>query len=167
MCCLHQPAKGALHRSDDIERRWEKGINWEQPTSESSSCWFVTNAVVVDKDVKPNFVILSLAELRIRGQLVSRPENIIRFHRSKDGTDDVSHAILTMMNGDQLSYQLPLTVYEIKERLPRLPACTIYKVVHGTRVLENWYTLAGMDHRLSVIVVKASHRDWILDLLGH
>ena len=95
------------------------------------------------------------------------PERIARLHRSKDDTDDISHAILTMMNGDQLSYQLPLTVYEIKGRLPRLPACTIYKVVHGTHVLENWYTLAGMDHRLSVIVVKASHRDWILDLLGH
>ena len=31
---------------------------------ESSSCWFVANADVVDKDVEPKFWILSLAELR-------------------------------------------------------------------------------------------------------
>ena len=30
----------------------------------NSSCWFVANADVVDKDVEPKFWILSLAELK-------------------------------------------------------------------------------------------------------
>lgn len=98
--------------------------------------------------------------------VTNQPERIARCHRSEDDTGDVSHATLTMMNGDQLSYQLPLSVYEIKRRLPRLPAYTIYKIVHDTHVLEGSRVLYGIDYRLSVIVVKVAPSDWIVDMLA-
>ena len=57
--------KGALHRSDDTERRWEKEIAWAQPTSESAKCWFVANAGVEDKEAEPKFLHRSLATLKV------------------------------------------------------------------------------------------------------
>ena len=62
---MHQPLKGALHRSDDTERCWEKEIVWAYPTSESAKCWFLANAGVEDKEVEPKFVHRSLAMLKV------------------------------------------------------------------------------------------------------
>ena len=62
---LNQLRKGTLYRSDDIERRWKKEIEWITPTSESSKCWFVTNAGVADKEVEPKFLHRSLATLKV------------------------------------------------------------------------------------------------------
>ena len=43
------------------------------------------------------------------------PDNIIRFHHSEGDTDGACYVVLMMMNGDQLSYKLPLSVFEIKK----------------------------------------------------
>ena len=60
-----QPPKGALHRSDDTERCWEKEIVWANPISESAKCWFVANAGVEDKNSEPKFLHRSLATLKV------------------------------------------------------------------------------------------------------
>ena len=93
--------------------------------------------------------------------LTNRPENVIRVHRSEDDTDDACYVVLTMMNGDQLSYKLPLSVSEIRKRLPQLPFYTMYKLVHGTNLLKGSQVLDGMNYHLSVIVVKVDFADWL------
>ena len=91
----------------------------------------------------------------------NRPENIIRVHRSEDDTDDACYVVLAMMNGDELSYKLPLSVFEIRNRLPQLSGYTYYKLVHGTNLLKGSQVLDGMDYHLNVIVVKVDFADWL------
>ena len=91
----------------------------------------------------------------------NRPENVIRVHRSEDDTDDACYVVLTMMNGDQLSYKLPLSVSEIRKRLPQLPFYTMYKLVHGTNLLKGSQVLDGMNYHLSVVVAKVDFADWL------
>ena len=86
--CLHQPPKGALHRSDDTERRWKKEIAWAQPTSESAKCWFVANAGVEDKEAEPKFLHRSLATLKVhlKNTRVATTKRIKdEYERRKDG----------------------------------------------------------------------------------
>ena len=45
------------------ERQWEKYISWKAPPSDTSMCWFVTNAYV-QCDVQPKFLNRSLAMLK-------------------------------------------------------------------------------------------------------
>ena len=93
--------------------------------------------------------------------LANHAENTIRFHHSEGDTDDACYVVLMMMNGDQLSYKLPLSVFEIKRKLPQLPAYTYYKLVYGTNLLKGSQVLDGMNYHLSVIVVKVDFADWL------
>ena len=45
------------------ERQWEKYISWEAPLSDTSKCWFITNAYV-QCDVQPKFLKSSFAMLK-------------------------------------------------------------------------------------------------------
>mgnify|MGYP005727901307 CR=1 FL=1 len=76
-------------------------------------------------------------------------------------SNDANYAVLTMMNGDQWSYKLPLSVFQIKNKLPELPDYVIYKIVHGTNVLKLSQVLDGMNYYLSVVVVKVDFADWV------
>ena len=93
--------------------------------------------------------------------LANHPENIIRLHRSEDDTDDACYVVLTMMTGDQLSYKLLLSVFEIRNRSPQLPDYTMYKIIHGTNLLKWSQVLDGMDYHLNVVVVKVDFADWL------
>ena len=62
---MRQPPNVMLHRSDDSERRWEKEIEWTKPESESSKCWFVSNADVENQEAEPKFLHRSLATLKV------------------------------------------------------------------------------------------------------
>ena len=61
---------------------------------------------------------------------------------------------LTKLNGDKFSYQLPLTVGQIKDKLPRLVANSTYNIISYTTVLEDSHHLEGADYQLNVIIVK-------------
>ena len=63
---------------------------------------------------------------------------------------------LTKLNGDKFSYQLPLTVGQIKDKLPRLAANSTYNIISCTTVLEDSHYLEGADYQLNVIIVKHS-----------
>ena len=63
---------------------------------------------------------------------------------------------LTKLNGDKFSYQLPLTVGQIKDKLPRLVANYTYNIISYTTVLEDSHYLEGADYQLNVIIVKHS-----------
>ena len=45
------------------ERQWEKYISWKAPLSDTSTCWFITNAHV-QCDVQPKFLESSLVMLK-------------------------------------------------------------------------------------------------------
>ena len=66
-----------------------------------------------------------------------------------------------MMNGRTLSYKLPLSVFDIKCKLPRLPAYTIYKIINDAKVLEGSQILKDADYYLTVIVSKVDLANWI------
>ena len=61
---------------------------------------------------------------------------------------------LTKLNGDNCSYQLPLTVGQIKAKLPKLPANSTYDIINDTTVLEDAYYVDGADYHLNVVIVK-------------
>ena len=69
--------------------------------------------------------------------------------------------VLIMMNGRTLSYKLPLSVFDIKCKLPRLPAYTIYKIMNDTKVLEGLHILKDADYYLTVVVSKVDLANWI------
>ena len=60
----------------------------------------------------------------------------------------------TKLNGDNGSFQLPLTIGEFKAKLPSLAANSTYKVINGSIALKDSYYLAGADYHLSIIIVK-------------
>ena len=60
----------------------------------------------------------------------------------------------TKLNGDNGSYELPLTIGELKAKLPSLAANCTYKILNGTIVLKDSYYLAGRYYHLNVIIVK-------------
>ena len=60
----------------------------------------------------------------------------------------------TKLNGDNGSFQLPLTIGEFKAKLPSLAANSTYKVINGSIALKDSYYRAGADYHLSIIIVK-------------
>ena len=60
----------------------------------------------------------------------------------------------TKLNGDNGSFQLPLTIGEFKAKLPSLAANSTYKIINGAIALKDSYYLAGADYHVNVIIVK-------------
>ena len=67
---------------------------------------------------------------------------------------------LTKLNGDKLSYKLPLTVRQLKDKLPSLAEDAMYKILSGTNALKNSQRLEGMDYHLSVVIVDIEMASW-------
>ena len=64
------------------------------------------------------------------------------------------------MNGDNMSYELPLTVSQLKCELPTLADDFMYRIINGTNVLKNSQCLEGMDYHLDVAIVKIDWASW-------
>ena len=79
--------------------------------------------------------------------------------RSRSRSDHYK-VFLTKMNGDTLTYKLPLTVRELKYKLPDLASDTTYRIINGTNVLKDVQRLEGMDYHINVTIVKSQMASW-------
>ena len=66
------------------------------------------------------------------------------------------------MNGDNMSYGLPLAVLQLKHELPTLADDFMYRIMNGTNVLKNSQRLEKMDYPLTVAIVKIEWASWCL-----
>ena len=81
--------------------------------------------------------------------------------RSRSRSRNHGHrAFLTKMNGDNMSYELPLTVLQLKHKLPTLTNDFMYRIMNGTNVLKDSQRLEDMDYHLTVVTVKADWASW-------
>ena len=81
--------------------------------------------------------------------------------RSRSRSRNHGHrAFLTKMNGDNMSYELPLTVLQLKHELPTLADDFMYRIMNGTNVLKDSQRLEDMDYHLTVATVKIEWASW-------
>ena len=67
---------------------------------------------------------------------------------------------LTKINGDNMSYGLPLTVLQLEHELPTLAEDFMHRIMNGTNVLKDSQRLEEMDYHVTIAIVKVECDSW-------